>query len=82
MTVAELQAYVGAPARTGATYQCERGEHLVTAWEDPLGGGAGWWFAITRGECVVAMGWTSGTRRDRDIEIARAFTRTATEQLS
>lgn len=71
MTLAEQQAYVGAPAVPGATYTALRADVLVTAWEDTLSGEGGWWYALTRGRIIIALGWTAGARRDRDIEIAR-----------
>ena len=71
MTLAELQAYVGAPPVPGATYTEQRGDVLVTAWEDAIAGEPGWWFALTRGRYIIAMGWAGGDERDRNIAIAR-----------
>jgi flavin-dependent dehydrogenase len=74
MTVAQIQAYVGAPARPTESYQRERGDILETAWAGAMDGTDGWWFALTRGRAVLALGWTAGSRRDRDIELSRALT--------
>lgn len=79
MTLAELQAYVGAPPVKGDAYFAQRDGLHVTAWEDELSSSPGWWFAVTRPcglhEVIVAMGWSAGDRRDRDIEIATSIAR-------
>lgn len=80
MTLAELQAYVGAPPSRGAVYFTQRDGGLrVMAWADSIGAEPGWWYAITREvagrEVVAAMGWSAGNRRDRDIEIATSLVR-------
>ena len=49
----------------------------VTSWADQLSGEQGWWFALTSGSTLIAIGWTLGDRSDRDAEIARAFARRA-----
>lgn len=78
-TVAELKAFVGARSDDGgALYFAQRGDRQVTAWTGPVAGRPGWWWAVTPiGERrVLAMGWTSGGRADRDLDIKRAITRT------
>lgn len=74
MTVAQIQAYVGAPAHPTETYQLARGDILETAWAGAMDGLDGWWFALSRGRAILALGWTAGSRRDRDIELGRALT--------
>lgn len=73
LTLEQLWAIVGTPAKLGATHRTWRGDVMVTSWADTLGGHDGWWFALHSGADLIAIGWTSGGRRDRDDEIARAF---------
>jgi hypothetical protein len=78
VTLADLQAYVGAPARRGAYYLEHRGGLDITAWEDTLAGSVGWWYAITRlygdQEILVALGWSAGglVARTQSIAVALA----------
>lgn len=69
MTIAELRAIVGASTEL---QRRELGGGLDAAsWHDPMGGVDGWWWAVVEGELVHALGWTSGDRLARDIEIGR-----------
>jgi hypothetical protein len=74
VTLLDLQRHVGRPAFNGPVYFSRRGVGLlVTAWHDPLGGSDGWWIALTRGQRLLAIAWTSGGRKSRDAEIAGAL---------
>jgi hypothetical protein len=70
VTLLDLQRHVGRPAFNGPVYFARRAGLLVTAWHDPLGGSDGWWCAITQGDHLLAIAWTSGGRRSRDAELA------------
>jgi hypothetical protein len=72
ITVAEIRSYVGTMPASG-TIQCERGDMVETSWRGVLDGRAGWWFVLTRGTDVLALWWTTGDRRDRDLELSRAL---------
>ena len=72
MTIAELQAYVGCPRSVGETHHTMRDELMHTSWQDAMGELAGWWWAITSGDVVIAMGFTVGDRDARDRELALA----------
>jgi len=72
ITVAEIQAYVG-PTPASGTIQCERGDMVETSWRSALDGRDGWWFVLTRGGDVLALWWTAGDRRDRDLDLSRAL---------
>jgi hypothetical protein len=86
MTISELQQYSGATNDGAARFYAVRGEHHVTAWTGPVAGSDGWWWALTRQagahEVVVAMGWSMGGVRARDIDIARALLPRASERAS
>jgi len=77
ITLEQLWAHVGRPRTPGAIHRTMRGDVAVTSWADQLSGEQGWWFALTSGSTLIAIGWTLGDRSDRDAEIARAFARRA-----
>ncbi len=72
LTLEDLHVLVGAPLSPGAAILRRNGPLLEVAWEESLGGSGGWWWALSIGPTVLAQGWTSGNRRDRDAEIRRA----------
>lgn len=76
MTVADLAAYVGAAPNT-ESFSRPRGDVVETAWRGEVSGVAGWWFAVTRGNRVLAIGWTAGNKRDVALELASAIAKLA-----
>lgn len=73
MKLADLQAYVGADASIDtATYQHTNGQLIEWGWRDAMNGLDGWWWAVTAGEYLLAIGWTAGDELERGEEIRRA----------
>lgn len=72
LTLEQLHVLVGAPLEPGVAMLRRNGSILEAAWEESLGGSGGWSWSISIGTIVLSYGWTSGNRRDRDNEIARA----------
>lgn len=72
LTIEDLHHLVGAPLELGVVMLRRNAEYLESAWETPMTGARGWAWAISLGQQLIAQGWTSGNRRDRDREIARA----------
>lgn len=72
LTIDDLHLLVGAPLEPGVVMLRRNGPFLESAWETPLAGGRGWAWALSVGQRLIDQGWTSGNRRDRDREIARA----------
>lgn len=75
MTLADLQAYVGAPSLGGDTFQRVNGQTIEWGWRDEMNGLDGWWWAVTAGACLLAIGWTAGDELERGEEIRRAVIR-------
>lgn len=72
MTVAELHAYVGAPRPGTEIRQRAIGLESV-AWPARCDDRDGWWWVVTRGDDVLALGWTSEGDLRRDIIVAAAL---------
>jgi hypothetical protein len=66
----KLTAGVG-PGEVVTERQC-RGLTEVY-WPGRLRDCDGWWWCVARGQVVLAGGWTTGNKRDRDMELARAI---------
>jgi len=75
MTLETLQAYVGASSSRTETFRRSNGELTEWGWRDTMSGSDGWWWAVTHGERVLAIGWTGGDHLDRAAEIRRAIVR-------
>lgn len=73
MNVRHLMSLVGAPPVRAEVYRRANGELTEWGWRDTLAGELGWWFAVTSGERVLALGWTLGGAKERDDEIRRAI---------
>ena len=57
-------------------------DHTEWGWRDSIGEESGWWWAISSGDRVCAIGWTSGDHLARNEEIRRAVAIVALPVLS
>lgn len=77
MTLTDLRATLGIPPDLCAAHTITRGAHRMLAWNGPIDGRSGWWWAVTPigSDNVVACGWAAGRTRDRDSDIAASLAR-------
>ena len=77
MTLDELRSTLGIPADIDACYARVTEGHRAIAWNGPVDGRSGWWWAVLPldSDDVIAAGWAAGRTRDRDGDIRAALRR-------
>lgn len=77
MTLADLRSTLGIPEDSEACYARVTVDHRALAWNGPIAGRSGWWWAVTAldSDKVIAAGWAAGRTRDRDGDIRAALAR-------
>jgi hypothetical protein len=78
VTLDDLRAATGMPATEASRterFQRSNGSLVEWGWRDTVRGGDGWWWAITHGDRVLAIGRAPGDALARGERIRRALAR-------
>ena len=70
------------PPRITDRFERQLETHTEWGWRDAIAGESGWWWAITSGDRVLVLGWTSGDDLIRDEEIRRGISAVVLPVLS